>query len=85
MSTDVRDHGCQVRVTRRNPNRRERRPMGRGERGKSQKLNPKATPGRNRAAAPFLRDMNCRQSRSRWAVRWVPRNRDRQRRPPDRR
>ena len=53
MSTDVRDHGCQVRVTR----RRKRSQMGRGKREKSQKLKRKATSGRNRAAAvPFLRD-----------------------------
>jgi len=43
-STDVRDHGCQGRVTRHRPDRRERSPVGRRKRGKSQKLNRKATP-----------------------------------------
>ena len=81
MSTDVRDHDCQGRVTRHRPDRRERSSVSRMKRGKSQKLNRKATPGRNRAAALFQRNMNCRQSRRDRGARRTPRKRGRQCRP----
>jgi hypothetical protein len=59
-SMDVRDHGCQERVIRCRPDRRKRSPVGQRKRGENQRLNQKAGPGRNQAAAPFQRNMNFR-------------------------
>jgi hypothetical protein len=64
------------------PRQAVEKPEGPGKKGeKPEELNREATPGPNRAAALFQRNMNCRQSRRGRGARRTPRNRDRQRRP----